>query len=325
MRYSVCTPISRCRAAKCSSPSARLEHGGADRQALQALLGLRAARRLAADADHLVQRRDGDELAFEDVAAPLGLAQQVLGAPADHLDAMPQELLDHLLDRQVARPAVHQGQQDDAHRLLQRRQSVELIEDELRVGVALQVDDEPHRLAGALAALVLDVVDALDALVLDQLADGLGQADARLLVGHLLDDDLRPVAFLVDLGAGAERDLAAAGGVGVEDALPAADDAAGREVGPGQHLHEFERSLASGSSISRIGGVADFAEVVRRNVGGHADGDAVGAVDQQVGEPAGQDDRLQVPAVVVGDDVDGFVVRGPSSISAATADKRASV
>ena len=38
-------------------------------------------------------RRDGDELPFEDVPAPLGLAQQVLGPPADDLDAVVEELL----------------------------------------------------------------------------------------------------------------------------------------------------------------------------------------------------------------------------------------
>ena len=135
--------------------------------------------------DHLVQRRDGDQLAFEDVAAPLGLAQQVLGAAADDLHAVAQELLEHLLEGQRPRPAVHQGQQDDADRLLQRRELVELVEDQVRVGVALEVDDQPDRLAAAGAALVADVADALDALVLDQLADRLGQAVARLLEGHL--------------------------------------------------------------------------------------------------------------------------------------------
>ena len=70
-----------------------LHHGGGDGHALQPLLRLGPARRRAADADHLVERRDGDELPFEDVAAPLRLAQQVLGAPADHLHAVAQELL----------------------------------------------------------------------------------------------------------------------------------------------------------------------------------------------------------------------------------------
>ena len=55
-------------------------------------------------------------------------------------------------------------------------------------------------------------------------------------------------------------------------------------------------------------GVADLAEVVRRDVGGHADGDAVAAVDEEVGELAGQDARLAVLAVVAVDEIDGVVL-----------------
>ena len=44
---------------------------------------------------------------------------------------------------------------------------------------------------------------------------------------------------------------------------------------------------------------ADLAEVVRRDVGRHADGDAGRAVDQQVRQPRRQDDRLGLGAVVV--------------------------
>ena len=141
--------------------------------------------------DHLVERRDGDQLAFEDVAAPLGLAQQELGAPADDLHAVPEEFLHHLLERQDSRPAVHQGQQDDADRLLQRRELIELVEDQMRVGVALEVDHEAHRLALAGARFVADVADALDALVLDQFADLLAPARcASAWKGTSRDDDL---------------------------------------------------------------------------------------------------------------------------------------
>ena len=82
----------------------------------------------AANVDDLVQRRDGDQLPFQDVRAPLGLAQQILRPPADDLDAVAQELLEHLLERQHLRPAVDQGQQDDADGLLQGRELVELVE-----------------------------------------------------------------------------------------------------------------------------------------------------------------------------------------------------
>src|SRR5205807_590465 len=110
---------------------------------------------------------------------------------------------------------------------------VKLVEDQLRILITLDVEDDTHGFAFAGAAFVADSADALDALVLDEFADFLGQSVAGLLVGHLLDDDLNRLVFLVDPGAGAERHLAAAGAVAVDDALPAADDAARRKIGAG--------------------------------------------------------------------------------------------
>ena len=52
----------------------------------------------------------------------------------------------------------------------------------------------------------------------------------------------------------------------------------------------------------------DFAKAVRRHVGAHADGDARGAVHQQIGKPRGQYDRLFELIVEVGLEVDRFFV-----------------
>jgi len=56
------------------------------------------------------------------------------------------------------------------------------------------------------------------------------------------------------------------------------------------------------------GCVDDFAKIVGRNVGGHADRDALAAVDQQVGESCGQNLRLFFAAVEVVGEVDGVLV-----------------
>ena len=58
--------------------------------------------------------------------------------------------------------------------------------------------------------------------------------------------------------------------------------------GPGMISISSGRSIA-GLSISAIAAVDDLAEIVRRDVGRHADGDAAGAVDQQVREARRQD------------------------------------
>src|ERR1700687_3080389 len=48
------------------------------------------------------------------------------------------------------------------------------------------------------------------------------------------------------------------------------------------------------------------AQVVRRDVGGHADSDAAGAVDKEIGDARRQDHRLFARLIEVGDEVDGF-------------------
>ena len=58
----------------------------------------------------------------------------------------------------------------------------------------------------------------------------------------------------------------------------------------------------------RHGGGDGFAEVVRGNVGGKAHGDAVGAVDQQIGEAAGQHVRLLLRIVKVEVEAHGVLV-----------------
>ena len=66
--------------------------------------------------------------------------------------------------------------------------------------------------------------------------------------------------------------------------------------------------VASGCSSAQRGAVGDLAQVVRRDVGGHADRDAGRAVDQQVGVAGRQHDRLLRATVVVGLEVDGVLV-----------------
>ena len=58
----------------------------------------------------------------------------------------------------------------------------------------------------------------------------------------------------------------------------------------------------------RDAGVDHLAEIVRRDVGRHADGDAAGAVDQQIGEARRQHHRLALGAVVVRAEIDGVLV-----------------
>ena len=151
--------------------------------------------------------------------SPLGLAQLELRAAGDDLALEGQVVRDELEQRERARDAVDEGDRVVAERALERRVLEELVQRDLRNGVALELDLDPH--PGAVA-VVGDVRDLGDHLLVDEVGDLLDHAVVAALahtVGKLGDDDraLAP-AQLLDVGAGAHDDAAAAGPVGVTDA-----------------------------------------------------------------------------------------------------------
>ena len=182
---------------------------------------------------------------------------------------------------------------------------IELIQDQLRIGLALQVNDQAHWFAAAGAAFIADRANSLNSLFFDERADGLMQAVPSLLEGHLGDDDLGPAAFLSNVGSRSQDHLASPGPIAFKNSLSAADDASGREIRTGDDFHQLiDRDLRLVDQLDRR--VTDLAQVVRRNLGRHADGDAVGAVDEEVRKLAGQNQRLTVFTVVVVDEINGI-------------------
>ena len=109
------------------------------------------------------------------------------------------------------------------------------------------------------------------------------------LVGDGGDDQrLAILADLLGVHLGAHDDGAAALVVGGDDAGAAEDQAAGREV---RARHDLGQLVDRDLGVVEVGdaGVDHLAQIVRRNVGRHADGDAARAVDQQVRELGRQD------------------------------------
>ncbi|CAB4792711.1 unannotated protein [freshwater metagenome] len=112
---------------------------------------------------------------------------------------------------------------------------------------------------------------------------------------------------LFDAGGGAHLDAAAAGAVGVDDAGAAQDGTTRWEVGAQHKPHQVIRGGLW--VVDEVDGcVDDLAQVVRRDVRGHTDRDALAAVDQQVGESSGKNRGFFAAAVVCGHHVDGFFV-----------------
>ena len=117
----------------------------------------------------------------------------------------------------------------------------------------------------------------------------------------------RSLAQGLDLDLAAHHDRAAAEVIGGADALAAQDGGAGREI---RARHDLDQVLDRQRRIvdQRHAGVDDLAEIVRRDVGRHADRDAAGAVDQQVREARRQHHRLFLVAVVVRLEIDRVLV-----------------
>ena len=121
------------------------------------------------------------------------------------------------------------------------------------------------------------------------------------------DDALAPRGDALDPGRGPHPEGAAAGLVGVADAVEADDLAAGRQVRAGDEPHQrVEVGGRVGDQVPQR--LHDLDEVVRRHVRRHADRDAGGAVDQQVRDRGRQHRRLELAGVVVGPEVDGVLV-----------------
>ena len=237
--------------------------------------------------------------------ARLGLVQVVAGPAGDDLFLMLQVMIEHLAKGEHLRLAIHKRQHDRAEGVLQLGMLVEIIEHHGGVHVALELNDDAHAHA---VRLIADIADALELLVVYQFRD-LG--NQRRLVDHVRNlgdnDALAVVCHRLDIGLGAHDDAAAAGGISVIDAPAAQDQAASREVWSLDTLHEF--------LIGRIRlrdqldhAVDDLAEIMRRDVGRHTDGDAGGTIDQQVRIARRHDDGLHERFVKVWREIDRFLV-----------------
>ncbi len=214
---------------------------------------------------------------FQDVGPGLGLAQVELSAPADDLAAMLDVVTERHLEGEDARLIVDQSQQVDGNAVLQLRVLEQLIEHMLRMRVALELDHQAHALA---IRLVAQVCYAFDLALLHQLGDAFLELGLVHLERQLRDDDRRTAAVrFLEVVLAAQNDTAASGGVGVSDAFLPQDDAAGREVGP----LDYRCQLGDGRRwvAEQVDDAVDqLAQVVRWDVGCHAYGNPVRAVQQ---------------------------------------------
>ncbi len=217
------------------------------------------------------------------------LAQLEHGAAGDHFTSVLQEDADQVFQIAQAWLAVDQRHHVHAEGVLQLRLLVQVVEDHLGHFAALELDHEAH---AGLVRFVLDVADALDFLLMHQFGHALLQRLLVDLVGQLVHDDGLSLAAVnvFKVAFGAHDHAPPSGAVTVLDAVDPVDDAGRGEVRCRDDLHQ----LIDGGIwvVQQVqAGVHHFVQVVWRDIGGHAHGDARRSIDQQIGQLAGQHDR----------------------------------
>src|SRR5207244_3051597 len=106
--------------------------------------------------------------------------QQERSAPPDHVHAVVNEIFDRLHQPHLFRLAMSHSQENHAEVFLHLGVLKELVENNLRLASAFQLDYDPHSIA---IGFVANVGDVFDGLVVNQLGDALDTISVRLCGG----------------------------------------------------------------------------------------------------------------------------------------------
>ena len=232
---------------------------------------------------------DRDQQSFEDVSPFFGLCQIVTRPTNHHIVTMFDKIPNQITQIEQHRTAIDQGNVVDRERGLHRRVLEQIVQHDTGYGIVFEDHDDPHTLP---VALVVDIGDSLDLLLVDQVGN---PADHFGLVHHIGNlghhDTFASRSSMFDFGSRPHDYAATSGLVGLLNPFVSIDDSARREIGsldtPNQLLHLDIRIVDIGTyRIDRVG------EVVRRHIGSHSDRNTRSAVDQQQRNLRRQHDRF---------------------------------
>ncbi len=248
------------------------------------------------DADHLVQIEVRDQHTFEDMQAARNLIEAVLQTASHRRNPEFEPFRQQVLETEHARPAIEADDVEiDTIVPLEIRRREQVVHDFHQVdAVRAGYDHEPHGvLVIRLVAQVLDHRELLRAHLLRDLLHHLGRRDLMWERGN---DDIA----VFDLVSGARLETTDALVVKLLQIRARRDDLrAGRQIGTLDELHQG-RGRLRGILQQGDTGIGNFPQIVRRNVGCHAHGDARRTIQQQVRQSRRQNLRLFHRAVKVG-------------------------
>src|SRR4029453_5330921 len=157
--------------------------------------------------------------------------------------AVIQEGFERLFEIEYLWAAVGNSEHVDAERFLQRRVFVELVEDDVRYGVALEFDDNAHTFA---IRFIAKIANSFNLLLLYQTGNLLDDPIFVDHEGNFTDNDLLFAGAFDRLveSLAAPLDDAFAFVVSLSDGLLAINETAGRKIRPRDKLHQlFDRKI----------------------------------------------------------------------------------
>ncbi|MNG94648.1 hypothetical protein D3C79_536630 [compost metagenome] len=250
-----------------------------------------------------VCQRDGQR--FQNMGAVASFTQFEDGTAGHHFTAVTDKRLQNVFQVQQFWLALMQCHHVDAESDLQLSQRIQIVQYHFADRVAFDFNHDAH---AVFVGLVTQRADAFHAFFFYQLGDLLDQT--RFV--HLIRDFVNNNGFAAGFGVGfyfgtsAQVDFTAPGTVSLFDATATVDDRRRREVRPRDVFHQAFDADVFIIDVSQAA-VDNLRQVMRRNVGGHADSDTRRAVDQQVRDLGWHDGRDLLGAIIVRHEVDGFL------------------
>ena len=272
----------------------------------QAGLGLGGRWRSLDQRNNLVDIRQRDRLPFQDVCTAARLPRLEYRAPGYDLATVSQKRFQHRFETEEFWLAIDQSDHVDAKHGLQLRVFVQVVQHYIGYFAAAQLDDDAH---AVLVGLIAQFGNALNFLVAHQFGNLFQQSRLVDLVWQLGDDNglLVVAADIFNMRPRTQVYASPACGVGLVDPARAIDHGRGRKIRARYVLDQIAnfhfRIVDQGHA-----GRHDFPQVVRWNIGRHADGDAGRTIDQEIRNPGRHYRWFEFRLIVVGDEIDGFLV-----------------
>ena len=208
------------------------------------------------------------------------------------------------LERKQFGPSVIDREHDHREGAFHRRVFVKIVDDDLWIRVAFQLDNHTCIFIGFIA----NGANVREHFSIYQLGNAPNQCCAINVVGNFGDNDLFPAAFeLLYAGFAAHFHITAARLKVLSNSRATADRAAGRKI---RALHVFHQLVQRDVRVLdlRADSIDNFSKIVRRNIGGHANRDAGSTIDKKVRKRRWKNCRFGARFIVIGDKVDRVLV-----------------